>query len=309
MRSAPDRTGPTARRRTGSPDTPATSDRRPNRATPRTATTQRRAAREVVLGPDAASGQRSGGRHLQPRAGAGVDVHAPVRTRRPAPPVRDAVDPSPAGRCARLTTAPRNARTHMDRRWGRTASRPDDAGTIGRPYQLALTDTATVAAPIVPVSGAPAAAPWTRAVRYPSAATDLRAAAGRGAATIGVRVAGAVRRRDLRRGRRCSRAASSPSIGVVSRGGTRSRAAIARAAPSAFSPPGHVTSRHAPPPEATSIAGSGSVAAVAAAGPGGAAVAMVDPRLLPGPELPAGPADGPTFAACGNRASRAPRRA
>ena len=223
--------------------------------------------REVVLGPDAGSGQRSGGRHLHPEP-----EPASMFTPRPGVPLTEA---------GGIPEQRRNAASSAD-----APGHGDDAGAIGRPYQLALTDTATVAAPIVPVSSAPAAAPWSepsdapaqQPISEPPPIPAPPRSAFASPAPFGVATFGAAAAR------------SSPSIGL-------SAAAALEAGPAstndgvAFSPPGHVTSRHAPPPEATSIAGSGSIAAVSVAAPDG--VATVDPRLRPGPELPAGPADGP----------------
>jgi pilus assembly protein CpaF len=275
----------------------------------------RESGREVALGPDA-GGQRPGGRHVQaepdsvsmftPRVGIGQHASDP----RPAEVLPSEMLPADVrpidGRRLELPPIdrpPTESRTETagvpDQRRSRpstadgaeASSRRDGTGAIGRPYQLALTDGATVAAPIVPVLDAPASVPWAEPADIPApqpisgpppAAAPPRSAfaspAPFGVATFGA-AAGA------------TAAESSPSSGS-SAASTLGSGPARTSGVAAFSPPGHVTSRHAPAPEATPIAGSGSVAAVSTAEPDGVAVTVVDPRLLPGPELPAGPADG-----------------
>jgi Flp pilus assembly CpaF family ATPase len=174
-----------------------------------------------------------------------------------------------------------------------TSSGRDDAAAIGRPYQLALTDTATVAAPIVPAPSAHGLVPRTEpvdGVGDPTAHPATADAPPQQPISGPPRVAAPPR----------SAFASPAPFGVATFG---AGAADAAAAPleggppstsggATFSPPGHVTSRHAPPPAETSIPARRPLADVAAGGPDGVAVAMLDPRLVPGPELPAGPADG-----------------
>jgi pilus assembly protein CpaF len=268
-----------------------------------------------VFGSEATGGQRSGGRHLQPEP-----QPEPVSMFTPqshtSATVRDAVDPSPAGERPIDDGVPEQ-RQHAP--WtvdgAATSSRPAEAGTSGRPYQLALTDTATVAAPIVQAShahgsvslvgpvdcdvastGYPLIAdppPPERTSGPPPAAASPRSAfaspAPFGVATFGAAATDAAATDAAAAGSSASAAPSTP-VGLSASAALDAGPLPTRGA-TTFSPPGHVTSRHAPPAD-TSVAGSGPIAAARAAGPDSAAVAMVDPRLVPGPELPAVPADG-----------------
>jgi pilus assembly protein CpaF len=148
------------------------------------------------------------------------------------------------------------------------SSRATEGATSGRPYQLALTDTATVAAPIVQASDAHGSISISDSPR-PSAPprSAFASPAPFGVATFGAAATG-------------SSVRANTEVGPPPTGGA-----------AMFSPPGHVTSRHTPLPAETSVAGSGPVAAAGVAAPDSAAAAMVDPRLVPGPELPPGPAE------------------
>ncbi|HZD98896.1 MAG TPA: ATPase, T2SS/T4P/T4SS family, partial [Micromonosporaceae bacterium] len=259
---------------------------------------------DAEYGSDMTGGQRSGGRHLQPETRpepAPVSMFTPrsntSHTANTSAAVGDAVDPSPVGERPLDDSAPgqrQHAQSTVDGAAAR--SRPAEAGTSGRPYQLAFTDTATVAAPVVQASQAHGSVSLVEPVDGDAVSTGYRPIAD---APPPERTSGPPAAPPLR-----SAFASPAPFGVATFGASATDAAAAASSASAaleagpsptrgattFSPPGHVTSRHAPPPANTSVAGIDPIAVARTADPDSATPAMVDPRLVPGPELPAGPA-------------------